>query len=319
MFTQTVGDPGRGERIAAAVLDDPAARAEVAAPITSSVMQTAGLPPEQQPFVASQVDALLQDPRGARAFIDPFAGSWARMLGESDARPPEFDLAPLIDEFTALTGAATPAVQQLPVPGVPLPRTELGWMRGVRRGIDGAVVPLALVAAGLFAAALIIGNRGWVLRRLGVWAFGAGFLWVVVPPLAVWAARRWAPGADAVVAVALDESTDGLLPVALALVVGGIAALGGSFAVPARRDPGPAPAPVEPRRERNVRRERQPAFDMTAPVAAPAARPVDRTREMPAAPAPAPAAATAPPPATTRIPTQPPPDNPDDLWDYYGS
>ena len=192
MFTHTVGDPGRGERIAQAVLDDPAARAEVTAPITASVMSTTGLPPEQQPFVASQVDALLQDPRGAQAFIDPFAGSWARMLGESDVRPPEFDLAPLVTEFTAMTDAVAPAVQQLPVPGVPLPRAELGWMDGAHRGIVAAILPLALVAAGLSAAALLIGDRGWVLRRLGAWAFGAGVLWVVIPPLAVWAARRWA-------------------------------------------------------------------------------------------------------------------------------
>lgn len=309
MFTQTVGDPGRGERIAAAVLDDPAARAEVVAPITSSVMSTTGLPPEQQPFVASQVDALLQDPRGAQAFIDPFAGSWARMLGEPDPRPPEFDLAPLVAEFAALTGAAPPVAQQLPVPGVPLPRAELGWMDGVRRGIDAAVVPLALVAAGLFAAAFIIGNRGWVLRRLGAWAFGAGLLWVVVPPLAVWASRRWTPGADAVVAVALDESTDGLLPVALALVVGGVAAFAASFTIPAHRDVAPAPVPAEP--PHRVRRERR----ATSPVPVPAQRhPVEHTREMPVV-APTPPTAA----ATTRVPTHPQPENPDDLWEYYGS
>jgi hypothetical protein len=268
------------------VLDDPAARSEVAAPITSSVMATTGLPPDQQPFVASQVDALLQDPRGAQAFIDPFAGSWARMLGEPDPRPPEFDLAPLVAEFAAITGTVPPVAQQLPVPGVPLPRTELGWMNGVRRGIDAAVVPLALLAGGLLAAALVIGDRGWVLRRFGVWAFGAGFVWVVVPPLAVWAARRWAPGADAVVAVALDEATDGLLPVALALVVGGIGAFAGSFAIatPTIREPAPVPARVAP---------------TTAPR-----RQVEPTREIP---------------ATPRIPTQPPPENPDDLWDYYSN
>lgn len=238
VFTQTVGDPGRGEEIARAVLDDDAARAEVVAPITDSVMQTTGLPPDQQPVVAAQVDQLLQDPQGVQAFVDPFAGSWSRMLGEDDPRPTDFDLAPLMDEIAQIAGTAGDAIAQSPLPtrlpvgDVPLPRASIGWMDGVRNTISIAVGPLAILAAALFVIAFLIGERARVLRRFGVWAISAGLMWVVVPPLLVWAATRWAPGADSVVAAALDAATSGLLGVALLLVVGGVAAFVVSY-VPA--------------------------------------------------------------------------------------
>ena len=78
VFTHTIGDPHRGERIAAAVLADDAARGQVVAPITNSVMTSTGLPAEQRPMVALEVDRLLRDPSGEAAFIAPFAGSWSR-------------------------------------------------------------------------------------------------------------------------------------------------------------------------------------------------------------------------------------------------
>jgi hypothetical protein len=326
VFTQTVGDPERGERIAAAVLEDDAARAEVVAPITASVMRSAGLPPEQQPLVATQIDALLQDPGGARTFIDPFAGSWARMLGEDDPRPAALDATSLLDDITAAVGASPAIPTTLPVTDVPLPRADLGWMEGVRTTVDAAVLPLALLAAALFAIALIIGERPRVLRRLGAWAFGAGLLWVVVPPAIVWGARRWAPGADSVVAAALDEAMSGLLPMALALVFGGVAAFGGSFVVggveraaaAAPPPPAPAVAPSAPVRQRPARGAATGVVPAMSPAAtrtmpqqtAPAATPtpaygVDATTPL-ARPAAAPVDAAAG-------------DDGDSLWDYYSS
>ena len=292
MFTHTVGDPGRSERIAAAVLDDDAARAEVAAPIADSVMRSTGLPGDQRVAVEQQVDLVLQDPRGAQAFIDPFAGSWARMLGEDDPRPTQFDLAPLLADFQSVADAAAAAnpgstpftvPATLPVGGVPLPRAQLGWMGGVRRGVDASVIPLALIAAALFGLGFAIGDRARTLRRLGAWGFGAGALWVIVPPVVVWAAGQWAPGADSVVAVALREATSGLRVAALALVAGGVAAYAASFTIAAgdRRVEAPAvrAAPVGTRPAPS-RARAQPA----PVVARTATMPVEVTREIPATP-----------------------------------
>ena len=294
VFTQTVGDPGRGERIAAAVLADDDARAEVAAPITSAVMSRFGVPPEQRPVVAAQVDRVLSEPAGAQSFIDPFAGSWARMLGEDDPRPTEFDLAPLLAQFaaTAPPGVAEglpPVPDRLPVAGVPLPRAQLGWMADVRSVISAAVVPLALLAVALFAVAFAIGDRRRVLRRIGVWAILAGASWIVIPPALVWLTRRWAPGADAVASAALDEAVSGLLPVAVVLAAVGALALVGSFVVPTVDARAPAAASRGRARPRPVAR-RQPTQPPTGAAPAPAAptsvlprtRSVEPTAQMPA-------------------------------------
>jgi hypothetical protein len=250
VFTNTVGDPTRGERIAASVLADDDARAEIVDPITSAVVATTGLPPEQRSFVSGRVDELLRGPSGARAFIDPFAGSYARMLGEDDPRPAEFDLAPLVDEVVVGVPGLDPTTlptQRFEIPTVPLPRAELGWMSGVRSGVSAATTGLAIAALIGFAVGFAIGNRRWVLRRFGLWAAFAGAGWVVVPFLVSWAARQWASGADSVIAVAVEEALSGLRVTAILLCAVGVAAFSVSFAplgVPVPAGRGAEPAPV---------------------------------------------------------------------------
>lgn len=308
VFTHTVGDPGRGERIAEAVLDDDDARAEVVSRISDTVIASTGLPADQQPFVAARVDQLLRDPSGARTFIDPFAGQWARMLGDADPRPAQFDLAPLVDELVATTpglDAGALPTDRFVVPSVPLPRAELPGIGGARRAVDATTLPLALVAVAGFAAAFIIGERRRVLRRVGIWAALAGGTWTVVPAITVWAARRWTQGADAVVAAAVEEAVTGLRPVAVALLAGGIVAFAASFA-PALL---PAEAHATPRVDRSRRVERHPAARQ--PVGRPATpRPSSPTptATMPAQVVQRPAAAGPPPPDEGET---------DALWQYY--
>lgn len=315
VFTNTIGDPGRGERIAAAVLEDPEARAEVVAPIASTVMRTYALPPEQRPFVEAQVDRALTDPAGAQSFIAPFAGSWARLMGEDDPRPTEFDLSPLLAQFGPLAAAEGVVLpERLPVVGVPLPRTRLGWMDDVRAVIGAATLPLALTAAALFVIAAVIGDPARVLRRFGVWAIVAGLSWVALPPLIVWLARRGAPGADAVVAAALDEAVSGLLGAALVLVLLGVVALGASFAVGPAGATRPAPPPRRPAasRPRRVPVAGAPAAVRAQPsgVVAPRRRPSATTAEMPVVHRRV---------DTADRPAPRPDDDGDALWDYYSS
>ncbi len=277
VFTNTVGDPGRGERIATAVLEDDAARAEVVAPIASAVVRNAGIPATQQPAVAVQVDALLQDPATARTFVDPFAGQWARMLGADDARPVDYDVGPILDQILAATpGVGVPVGDQgaaiasdaLVVPAVPLPRAQFDWMVPSRNTVTRATAILASLAAVGFAVGFAIGDRRWVLRRVGAWATLAGAVWVVVPAVAVWAARRWATGADSIIAVAVEEAVSGLQATSLVLLAAGLVAFAGSFtAVPAwstapARTPQPSAPPADGRQ--------RPGADRFAPSGPPA-------------------------------------------------
>ena len=240
-------------------------------------MGSTGLPPEQQPVVAAQVDRLLQDPAGARAFIDPFAGEWARMLGRDDTRPSQFDVTPFIDDIVAANPGLDPAAlasDQFDTPSVPLPSNELTGLGRIRGVIDASVMPLAVAAVVGFAFAFAFGDRRRALHRAGIWGICAGAGWVLVPIVVVWAARRWATGADAVVAIAVEEAVSGLRPTALVLLICGLAALAGSVAMvlaPARPEREPEPRPA-PRAAREVVRRHE---------AQPRPRPVDRTALLP--------------------------------------
>lgn len=306
------------------MLADPEARAEVVAPIASAIVTSNGLPPDTQPFVTAQVDRVLRDPAGARAFIDPFAGSWARMLGEDDPRPTEFDLVPLVDVLVATTpglDAAGVPTDRFVVPAVPLPRSDVPGVGAARRTIAATTIPLAVLALAGLAVGLVSAERRWALRRFGLWAVLAGAAWVALPPMITWAARRWATGADSVIAVAVEEGVSGLRPVAVALAATGLVMYAGSFLLP---------TPIErPQPERRP----EPAGVPRRTAAAPARSTVSTASRTTAIPTAASAASTASstPAPTAAMPTADMPadrrpaaasdsdtsDGSDPLWDYY--
>jgi hypothetical protein len=304
------------------VLADPDARAEVVAPISSAIVTSNGLPPDTEPFVTAQVDRVLRDPAGARAFVDPFAGSWARMLGEDDPRPTEFDLAPLVDVLVATTpglDAAGLPTDRFVVPAVPLPRSDVPGVGTTRRAIAATTIPLAILALAGLLVGLVSAERRWVMRRFGLWAVLAGAAWVALPPMITWAARRWATGADAVIAVAVEEGVAGLRPTAIALVLVGLATYAGSLLIPTpieRPQPAPRQQPAPPPR----RVAAAPARAATTATSA-ATRTVRVPTASPAAPTPTAVMPSAEMPGDRR------PDaagtdgdsseGSDPLWDYY--
>jgi hypothetical protein len=322
VVTHTIADPTRGERIAGAVLADDEARAEVVAPIAGAIIASNGLPPELNSFVTAEVDRVLRDPAGAQAFIDPFAGSWSRMLGEDDPRPTQFDLAPLIDVLVATTpglDAAALPTDRLVVPAVPLPRSDVPGIGPARRAIAAATAPLALLALAGLMVGLVSGERRWAMRRFGLWAVLAGVAWVAIPAAVTWAARRWASGADAVIAVAVEEGISGLQPAAIALVLAGLATYAGSFLIPSTigrsaAPPVPARIPAAPPRPRDVTS----TLPTTAriPVTGPTSPPATaRTAAMPTS-------GRHDDRPTDRRPATPtadgePADGGDPLWDFY--
>ena len=350
VFVHTVGDPDRAAEIGAAVLADDEARAEVVAPLTAAVMRSTGLPVEQEPVVAGEVDRILRDPEGAQTFIEPFVGSWAATLGVDDPRSSRLDVSRLVSlsptlaalqPSTGAGGAEFPSISQLPLPsvgatdGVPFLAGGYGWVGGLGRVASAAIVPLAILAMVCGGVALAIGDRRSTLRRLGAWAVGAGIVWVVLPSVAVWFARRWVTEADAVVEVAVGEAMSGLVVPALLLVLAGAGALTVSFAVgpgsgptarPTRRSMPPAapssvPPATSPRDEERryagalAARAAEASSTQRVPTSAPG--PVDRTRAIPetiqrgtASPVPGSR-------SDERSDADPDAD-PDDVWSFYG-
>jgi hypothetical protein len=92
-----------------------------------------------------------------------------------------------------------------------------------------------------------------VLRRIGIWALGAGLMWVLVPRGLIWLTEQFAPGNAAVVRAVLRGATGVVTAMATLLVLGGAGAiaasiLGGQVRFPARGDErGPRDRPEVPR------------------------------------------------------------------------
>lgn len=300
IYLHTIGDPHRLERVATAVVDDPSARAEIAASFTGQLVESLGIDPGLQPVVESAVVGALSDPRVTDDVIAAIGASHANALGVDDDRSTTIDTAGfMVAVRDQLVQISPEAAELVPVEGVgelTLPRFQPPGVGTLRRIAEPAVNTLALVALGLLALSLLLGDRRATLRRYGIWGLCSGLGWLLVPLLVNAAARTWADGADAIVAAALTESRRTVLPVAIAVAASGAVALIVSL-LPALA-PSPVPAGTattsQARRAQPLAPVRAAAAPRpTAPVTA--ARPTTRVdtfvRSTPQAPPAAPPAA----------------------------
>jgi hypothetical protein len=229
IYLHTIGDPNRLERVATAVVGDPAARTEIAASFTGQLVDTLGIDGELRPVVESAVVGALSDPRVTDDVIAAIGASHANALGVDDDRPTTIDTAGfMVAVRDQLVQISPEAADRIPVDGVgelTLPRFQPPGVGTLRRLAEPAVNSLALVALGLLGLSLLLGERRSTLRRYGVWALCSGLGWLLVPIIVNAAARTWADGVDAIVAAALTESRSTVLPVAMAIAGSGVAAL----------------------------------------------------------------------------------------------
>jgi hypothetical protein len=246
VYLHTVADPSRSDRIAHAILDNPAARSEVAADISDSLAAAANksLAAHHAPLTVDGADpslraavgAALADPRIAANIVDAITAEHAEVLGAAPAHPAAINtallltavrahLAPVDPQLARALPAVAPSQVRLPAVKVPYARQARRWAQRWDHVLAiGALVGLAL--------GLVLGDRRAVLRRWGTWAIGAGLSWAVLPPLAVWAGDTWAKSQAAVVRAVVRGATGGVTAAAIALVVGGAAAVVVSVLLP---------------------------------------------------------------------------------------
>lgn len=247
VILHTVADPSRSSRIAHAVFDDPEARGQLADDLASSLARaantgaataTAGTGVKvpridgDDPALRDAVAAALADPRVTTDVIDALAAEHANLLGVEPKRPATIDTALLVETVNRTLGAANPALATQLASAAPksieLPDIEIPFAGAAHRFATTWVPRLALIAALLGGTALAVGDRMRALRRIGVWAVGAGLLWVLVPRGIVWMAESWAPGNAAVVRAVLRGATGVVTAMATLLVLGGAAAIAAS-------------------------------------------------------------------------------------------
>lgn len=229
IYLHTIGDPQRIERVAMAVVDDPAARAELASSFADQLAGSFGIDPQYQPVLESAVLGALSDPRVTDEVIAAVGAAHADALGVGDGTPSTIDTATFMvavhDQVEQISPEAAALVPSEGVGELTLPQFQPPGVGTLRRMAEPIVDILALAALGLLTFGLLVGDRRSVLRRYGFWAIGAGLGWLVVPLLVNAAARAWASGADAIIAAAMAESRRTVLPVAMGLAASGALAL----------------------------------------------------------------------------------------------
>ncbi|MCU1367040.1 MAG: hypothetical protein JWN39_2679 [Ilumatobacteraceae bacterium] len=238
VFLHSVGDPHRAERIANSILDSPAARAEIAAPIADQIVQNFALPASDKTAIANTVADVLGDPTIISNFIAAFGSAQANALGVNDPRPTTINAGALINAVRDRLAASQPELAAL-IPdstaSIDLPKVQSPVIARVRSIANTWTIYLALLAVALIMGVMVLGDRRRALRSYGFWAIFTGAFWAIGPRLAPWFAHQTAPNADAVVGATVDAVAGPITMAATILVVSGIAALVVRYTVMADR------------------------------------------------------------------------------------
>ena len=228
VFLHSVGDPHRAERIANSILHDPAARAEIAAPIADQIVQNFALPAADKASIAQTVSDVLDNPDIVGNFIAAFGSAQANALGVNDPRPTTINAGTLINAVRDRLAASQPQLAAL-IPdsnaSIDLPKVQSPVIARVRSIANTWTTYLALIAVALIVGVMILGDRRRALRSYGFWAIFTGAFWAIGPRLAPWFAHQTAPNADAIVGATVNAVAGPITMAATILVVSGIVAL----------------------------------------------------------------------------------------------
>ncbi len=185
VMSHTVLDPGRSERLAEHLLDDPEVRAAIASRIADALQAQVpkGVAIPRQTLEAA-ADLALEDPRVKVLVRDGIVRAHQNALNGVD-EPIALDATVLGEAARTALVSNRPALDALlpPAPqlAVEIPGTGLSWMGTVKDFVDRFTLLGALVAgAGIVLSFLITTRRAQALRRVSFWGFGASAFWLAV-------------------------------------------------------------------------------------------------------------------------------------------
>ncbi len=245
VMSHTVLDPGRSERLADHLLEDPEVRAAVADRIAdalqSQVPKGVAIPRQNlqeaanlaldDPRVRMLVrDGIVRAHQNALNGVDEPIALDAGVVGEA-GRAALVQLAPTLDPLL-------PAAPQL---AVEVPGTGLSWLGTVKDYVDRFTLLGALAAgAGLVASFLITTRRAAALRRVSFWGFGASAFWLVAAYGLPGLVGFIAPSAMAIASAVVDVFAGAMIRPALVMAGISAALLMASIVWPARERRRPA-------------------------------------------------------------------------------
>ncbi len=257
-MSRTVLDPGRSERLAEQLFDNPQLRAalvdRVAAGLGAALPDGAPAVPDQ--LLEQAASAALDDPSVQAVVRDGIVRTHRNAL-EGNDEPVTVDASALGAAGRASLVEIRPelavVLPEVPPLAVTLPTSGLSRLGAVKDFVDRfTVIAAAIAAIGAMISLVVTSDRPAVLRRVAFWAFGAAAFWLVIGFGLPWVANRIAPTSAAIVAAVIDVFFGAMIPPALVMGLVGAALLGGSFVWSAAQVRQGAAA-IQPRRDRTRR------------------------------------------------------------------
>lgn len=283
-LSRTVLDPGRSERLADELLENPDVRQALVVRMADALeAQIPSEVPVPRGVIEDGAATALDDPRVEALVRDGFVKVHQNALAGVD-EPVTVDASALgaagRDVLVDLRPELEPFLPPTPALEVELPTTGLSWIGSVKNFVDRFTGISALVALiGGVTAFLVAKNRAAVLRRVAFWGYGASAFWLAIAYAIPWLAGNLSPTSAAIASAAADVFFGAMIRPAIIMAIAATALLIAGFVLPVfqrrrgaraiqpRGPGGPIPAGTyEPR---------------TAPPGQP---PVDRTTQLPVAP-----------------------------------
>jgi hypothetical protein len=305
VMTRTVLDPGRSERLADRLLDDPEIRSVITERLADSIeAQIPTTVPVSRATVEQAASEALDDPRVEDLLRDGIVRVHQNALNGID-EPVTLDATALGEVGREIVVESNPELDAVlpPTPQleVELPSTGLSRLGTIREQVErftriGALLSLA----GMVTAFVLSRNRPKTLRRVSYWAFAASAFWLITAYALPWLLEQIAPSTVSIAMAAIDVFFGAMITPALVMAGVGVVllALSAVWSSLARR----RPAALVDRSARPRSAVAGAAGGATEPAGAPGWRPESRSAHSPMAPLPAarPGPAWAGPPIPTR-------------------
>ncbi len=208
-MSRTVLDPGRSERLADQILENPDVRAALTTRL-ADVLE-AQIPPEipvSRQLLEAGAGQALDDPRVEALIRDGFVRVHQNALA-GNAEPVVIDAGSLGAAGRDALVQARPELDTFlpPTPAVELelPTAGLSWIGSVKNFVDRYTRTGALIALfGAVTAFAVARDRAPVLRRVAFWGYGAAGFWLAVAYGIPWVAGTLSPTSAAIATAAAD-------------------------------------------------------------------------------------------------------------------
>lgn len=237
-LSRTVLDPGRSERLADELLENPNVRQALVVRMADALeAQIPSDVPVPRGVLEAGAATALDDPRVEALIRDGFVQVHQNALNGVD-EPVTVDASALgaagRDVLVELRPELQPVLPATPALEVELPTTGLSWLGSVKNGVDrftGISALVALCGAGL--AFVVAKNRAKVLRRVAFWGYGASAFWLVIAYAIPWLAGNLSPTSAAIASAATDVFFGAMIQPAIMMAIGATTLLLASFLLPA--------------------------------------------------------------------------------------